>query len=149
MFFLRKIFPTNERKAIQAEGSVLSGFVEEEAACADKRTKIYSRAGKIFEQKQALPAVLKVVSGADSGLAVPFESGQINIGRMTGSDVLLKDASISRLHAFVVSENGRHVLYDGKSTNGTFLNSQRISQKTLRHGDLIKIGNTVIVYELQ
>lgn len=127
----------------------MSDLVAEETACAEKRTKIFSRAGKKFEQKQALPAVLKVVSGQDAGLQVPFESGQVNIGRMAGSDVLLTDASASRLHAFVVSENGRHVLYDGKSTNGTFLNGQRIGQKTLRHGDLIKIGNTVIVYELQ
>jgi pSer/pThr/pTyr-binding forkhead associated (FHA) protein len=149
MFFLRKIFPAAAAKERRPQKAVWAGFTDEGTICDDRRTKIFSRAVKIPEQKQALPAVLKVVSGKDAGLEIPFESGQVNIGRMAGSDLLLNDLSVSRLHAFIVNENGRHVLYDGKSTNGTFLNSQRISQKILRHGDLIKTGNTVIVYELQ
>jgi pSer/pThr/pTyr-binding forkhead associated (FHA) protein len=116
----------------------------------DRRsTKIFTVAGKKEQIAEALPAVLKVLSGVDAGREVPLGSAQVNIGRMTASELLLNDTSVSRLHAFVVNEDGHHVLYDGKSTNGTFLNNQRINNKTLRHGDIIKIGNTVIAYELR
>ncbi|MDR3349745.1 MAG: FHA domain-containing protein [Acidaminococcales bacterium] len=146
MFFLRKIFPAAGARRTK---NAFLGARAGEGEGGDQRTKIFFRAVKMPEQKRALPAVLKVVSGKDAGLEISFESGQVNIGRMAGSELLLSDISVSRLHAFIVNENGRHVLYDGKSTNGTFLNGQRISQKILRHGDLIKTGNTVIVYELQ
>ena len=114
-----------------------------------EKTKLFVLHKKIQEPKQVLPAVLKVISGNDEGLEVVLASKQVNIGRLPGSELLLNDNGASRLHAFVVNEDGKHVLYDGKSMNGTYLNNQRITKKVLNHGDSIKIASTVIVYELQ
>ena len=113
------------------------------------QTKLFVLNKKVKPPRQALPAVLKVISGADRGLEVKLEDSQINIGRLPGSELLLKDTGVSRLHAFIVNENGQHILYDGKSMNGTYLNDQRVTKKQLNHGDSIKIASTIIIYELQ
>jgi pSer/pThr/pTyr-binding forkhead associated (FHA) protein len=149
MSFFRKIFSAAGVKIKRPARDGRGKNAEEGTDQIDGRTKVFVRVGKIPEQKKALPALLKVVSGQDAGLEIPLASRQVNIGRRADNEVPLTDISVSRLHAFIVSENGSHVLYDGKSANGTFLNNQRINQKTLRHGDMIKIGNTVIAYELR
>lgn len=112
------------------------------------KTKIFVNDRKMQPAKQALPAFLKVVSGVDVDKTLQLTNCRINIGRLDGSDLLLTDTGISRLHAFIVVEDGKHVIYDGKSMNGTYVNGLRINKKSLQHGDSIKISNTVIIYEL-
>ena len=112
-------------------------------------TKIFIPAYKAKPVKQPMPATLKVVTGPDTGKEVGLGSRQINIGRLPDSELLLSDTGVSRLHAFIINENGHHMVCDGKSMNGTYLNGQRITQKILQHGDSIKIANTVVIYELE
>ena len=50
---------------------------------------------------------------------------------------------------YVIFEDGTHVLYDAKSLNGTYVNGQRITRKSLKNGDHIKLGNTVLLYEVK
>lgn len=111
-------------------------------------TKIFIPAHKVKPVKQPLPAILKVVAGPDKGKEIDLGSKQVNIGRLPDSELLLSDTGVSRLHAFIINEDGCHVVCDGKSMNGTYLNGQRITQKVLQHGDSIKVANTVVVYEL-
>lgn len=113
-----------------------------------EQTKMFVLKKKLDAPKQVTAAILKVMSGPDMGLEVAVDSAQVNIGRLPGSELLLKDTGASRLHAFIVAEDGNHVLCDGKSMNGTYLNNQRITKKQLSSGDSIKIANTVIVYEV-
>ncbi len=115
----------------------------------DAETKIFQSGKKAQPAKQALPATLKVVSGDDTGMQVNLSGKRTNIGRATSSELLLTDPGISRLHAFVLSEDGCHVIYDGRSMNGTYVNGMRSNKKILQHGDAVKIANTVLVYELE
>ena len=59
----------------------------------------------------------------------------------------LKDINSSRLHAYILFQNSKHVLFDASSLNGTFLNEEKITEVALNHGDIFKIGNTRILYE--
>ncbi|MBK9710212.1 MAG: FHA domain-containing protein [Kouleothrix sp.] len=70
---------------------------------------------------------------------------QITIGR-EGSDIVLDNPQVSRNHAAIERANGRHLLRDVGSTNGTFVNGQRITQHTLSPGDVIQIGAFKLVY---
>lgn len=64
--------------------------------------------------------------------------------------LLLSDASVSRIHARFVEKEGRVALIDLNSTNGTFINGIRLEQNEsmmLEHGDEIRLGDMVFHYE--
>ena len=56
--------------------------------------------------------------------------------------------NVSRLHAYITFEHGRHILRDANSLNGTSVNDRPITNFCLCPGDIIQIGNTRIVYDL-
>lgn len=96
-----------------------------------------------------LEGMLTVIDGLDTGQKVGTTVTRINIGRRESNEMPLSDMNTSRLHAYVIYEEGGHVLYDAKSLNGTYVNDHRITRKHLKNGDKIKLGSTVILYEVK
>ncbi|MBN2713235.1 MAG: FHA domain-containing protein, partial [Planctomycetes bacterium] len=91
--------------------------------------------------------ILVFVEGPQKGQRYPIESGRVTLGRDRQNDIPIDDASSSRTHAQIQRvENGLR-LTDMKSTNGTFLNSRRVTDCMLQHGDRIAIGDTVMIVE--
>lgn len=77
-----------------------------------------------------------------------FERAELAIGRVTGNDLVLPHASVSRRHARIVVKNGRFILVDLKSTNGTFVNGRRItSPLVITPHDEIGIGQLRLALE--
>ena len=71
----------------------------------------------------------------------------ITIGRSDDADLTLADTKASSIHARVTRlESGVVILEDLESTNGTYVNKERVEQAPLRSGDLIKIGRSLIVF---
>jgi hypothetical protein len=68
------------------------------------------------------------------------------IGRGTDSDLQLLDQGISRRHLDVQYDGHYATAYDLGSTNGTTVNGHEISSQVLRHGDVIRVGHTRIVF---
>jgi pSer/pThr/pTyr-binding forkhead associated (FHA) protein len=68
------------------------------------------------------------------------------IGRGTDSDLQLLDQGISRRHLDVQYDGHRATAYDLGSTNGTTVNGHEIGSQVLRHGDVIRVGHTRIVF---
>jgi pSer/pThr/pTyr-binding forkhead associated (FHA) protein len=66
------------------------------------------------------------------------------IGRLGQSDIFIDDSSVSREHAMIERRDGRFVLEDLKSTNGTFINGKFIDVRALNHGDKSHIRKTVL-----
>lgn len=65
------------------------------------------------------------------------------IGRSEECDIPLpKDESVSRVHARLDRDGENWVLVDLDSTNGTYLNGERIRESKLKNGDVIEIGDT-------
>ncbi len=83
-----------------------------------------------------------------SGRQFPLRAARNTIGR-DGSrcQVVLDDSTVSSEHAAIVFEQGRFVLYDLASTNGTYLNDQRIQRQMLYDGDEVRLGNKVLVFK--
>ncbi|GAA3748241.1 hypothetical protein GCM10022225_35260 [Plantactinospora mayteni] len=93
------------------------------------------------DQLELLP-ILTVTSGPLRGASFRLHPGVRRIGREDGVDVLLDDPKVSRWHATVELAAGRVLLTDTGSTNGTWLNDERLSGHTeLRDGDRIRLGN--------
>ena len=89
---------------------------------------------------------LRVIDGCDCGriyedLAVP-----ITIGREEGNAIQLNDERISRFHVKIQQEDDQLIITDLESTNGTRVNGQDIRLRILRHGDMIGIGRSLLLY---
>jgi len=94
-------------------------------------------------------ACLVVVNGPTQGKAFPLVNRETIIGRSNRADIQLDTKAISTEHAKVVSSNGKHALIDLGSTNGTFLNGQRLNPNdpaVLNTGDSIQVAETVLAY---
>jgi ABC-type multidrug transport system ATPase subunit len=94
------------------------------------------------------PAAARVAQAATVVRSYPLDprDPQITIGR-EGSDIVLENPQVSRNHAAIDRAGDKHVLHDAGSTNGTFVNGQRITQHTLVPGDVIQIGAFKLVYD--
>ncbi len=70
----------------------------------------------------------------------------LEVGRDRGTEIVLRDSEVSRRHARFESQDGIVFIEDLKSSNGTFLNSRRVSDAIeVRPGDEIDVGGTRIV----
>lgn len=105
---------------------------------------------------RAMPAVAAAPVSAPlhhaSHLVAPdrsfrLESGPISIGRSPDNDVTLDDRRVSRHHADLVQSEGRWVVHDLGSTNGTALNGRLIRQGPLRDGDRLSFGGFEVIFQ--
>src|SRR4051812_32040569 len=91
---------------------------------------------------------LTITSGANAGKTVEVQGNEFTIGREAGVDLVLADGKASRRHAALrVLPDGRATLYDLGSSNGTYVNGQRVQSTLLQGGEQIQIGDTVIAAE--
>jgi hypothetical protein len=75
-----------------------------------------------------------------------FDLGEeLTIGRAAGCQITLDDTFVSQLHARVFQREGQFLVEDLGSTNGTYLNRQKVTgPMVLRPGDELQIGNTIL-----
>lgn len=86
------------------------------------------------------PAFLQIVSGARQGLTVPLNSqAPLVIGRKRG-DFILDDPLVSSSHCRILPRDGKWVIQDLGSTNGTMVDGRLVRETTLRAGVEITIG---------
>src|ERR1700674_3854873 len=77
-----------------------------------------------------------------------FDKNEINVGRVQGNDLMLPKGNVSKHHARLLYRDGRFIVTDLKSTNGTYVNGRKIAQATIvREGDKIYIGDFVLRIE--
>jgi hypothetical protein len=75
-----------------------------------------------------------------SGRRFPLRPGKTAIGRREDNDIVLADGSVSSLHAWVIEDNGSYRIMNILSTNGSFVNNERITEAPLKEGDHIRFG---------
>jgi FHA domain len=93
--------------------------------------------------------LLVVTKGSNLGESYELSKDRpISIGRSRVNEIRPTDGSISAQHCRIIPENGNHVVYDLGSTNGTLLNNRKVNKATLKEGDMIAIGETVLQYKI-
>ena len=89
-------------------------------------------------------ASVVIRDGAGAGSEHPLH-GELTVGREQGAGLVIDDGCVSRLHARFLDENGAIVVEDLGSSNGTFVNGERISAPVeLGAGDEVQVGGTVL-----
>lgn len=86
---------------------------------------------------------LKVLAGSNEGKEIAVNAEKFLIGRADECQLRPKSESVSRRHAAIIQKDGRVLLVDLKSRNGTFVNDKQLSSdkaKILKDGDLLRIG---------
>ena len=90
----------------------------------------------------------KLILKFENGLQkeVPLLDGTVSIGRMSDNTVQIDNPGVSSRHCRVVFEGGHYFVEDNNSTNGTYVNKQRVTRVPLIHGDELTIGKLTVVF---
>ncbi len=104
-----------------------------------------ARAGSDRSPSQPVPAnVLVHVEGKEKPRALRLAANTV-IGRAMGCDLRLEDTYVSQEHARIFGKNGSWYVEDPGSTNGTFVNEQRLAAPAmLTAGDRVRVGTTIL-----
>lgn len=99
---------------------------------------------KANEEKSTRPlTAFIIVNGSE---VLPLRQSVINLGRRLDNHVVLSDPRVSRNHAQLRASKGSYVIFDLNSTGGTYVNGQRITQQTLKPGDVISLAGVPVIY---
>jgi Inner membrane component of T3SS, cytoplasmic domain len=89
---------------------------------------------------------LRILDGADRGRVFERLPTPVTIGREEGNTVQLNDERISRFHIKIQEDQGKLVLTDLESTNGTRVNGEDVQLRILQYGDVIAVGRSILLY---
>lgn len=91
--------------------------------------------------------MLHIVQGPDRGMRFELPSNEPQLIGRSSEALPLTDKSVSRRHAELTPDDGRWLVRDLDSANGTFVNGQQIHQRVeLRPGDQIRCGSTLMIF---
>ncbi|HEY4584008.1 MAG TPA: FHA domain-containing protein [Acidimicrobiia bacterium] len=83
---------------------------------------------------------LVIERGPQTGMTYVLSPGNTTVGRHPESDIFLNDVTISRQHCRFLLADGKLVVEDSGSTNGTYVNDARVDGAQLRAGDEVVVG---------
>jgi predicted component of type VI protein secretion system len=90
------------------------------------------------------PFLLIMRTGPNPGKSFELTKNELYIGRDINNDIVINDSEISRKHVRLILQAGGYVLEDLGSTNGTFVNGQRLmGPHVLRPGEMVLFGENV------
>src|SRR6187200_1292681 len=77
-----------------------------------------------------------------------FDKPEVTIGRVQGNDIILPKGNVSKRHSRIVLKDGKFIIVDLKSTNGTYVNGRKItSPLVIKDSDKIYIGDFILSVE--
>jgi len=91
-------------------------------------------------------AILVIRSGEEEGDYFVLSSAVTTIGRHAESTIVLDDITVSRRHSEIHKTEGRYLVKDAGSLNGTYVNQERVDVAELRQGDELQVGKFHLVF---
>lgn len=98
-------------------------------------------------EKSEMRAILRFITGPRAGEIFKLKKSATIFGRKKG-DVILNDNEVSSSHCQIQYVDDGYVIFDMNSSNGTYVNSEKIVRKNLQDHDVIGMGKSDIVFEL-
>ncbi|MEM7283830.1 MAG: AAA family ATPase [Pseudomonadota bacterium] len=111
-----------------------------------------ARTGSRFVGRQGLslgrPSIgtLRLLHEGDVIKEFQLHQGRMIVGRTADNDIQINSEYVSRHHAQVITSVKGSTVEDLNSTNGIYVNSQRVKKRKLRHGDEVEIGTHFLQY---
>lgn len=119
------------------EEEVSTTATKETAAKAAPLEKIQVQTAPVIPVKPSGPVVLVSLGGRTNTYPLGNET---RIGRLETNDIVINEQTVTKNHAVIRIDKGKIEIEDLGSTNGTFVNGERIRRLELKHGDRIKLG---------
>ena len=113
------------------------------------RSKFCSSCGNRLADESYMVCRILVLGEEEARQEYLVSSAERYLGRDEGNDIVLDDEEVSARHARVTFAEGVFLVEDLQTTNGTFVNGERILEPTrLQNEDLIKIGRTILQFRV-
>lgn len=113
---------------------------------ASLRLALFSEITKHIEN-HFMPRLIGVMPTGDKIEAL-LNQAELEIGKAPHNKLVINDPTVSSTHAIVLVRDGGYTIVDLGSSNGTFINGNRLGSEahTLQHGDKIQLGNVLLTY---
>jgi pSer/pThr/pTyr-binding forkhead associated (FHA) protein/outer membrane protein assembly factor BamB len=118
---------------------------EEEATVMEEGTQLDEDRTKFYEEPEAKLIVVKS-EGLEGEIVLEEET---IIGRDEDADITVDDKRLSRKHCKIALLEDHYVITDLESSNGTFVNGVKISEKVLESGEQIQVGSNVFRFQFE
>ena len=132
-------------------------------SCSDERSLLRKLLSLVLFAKVPRPVTSQACEAVDSGeeralaytivitekggtpRSEEFEANELTIGRVNGNHIVLPKGNISKKHSRIVKKDGKFIIVDLKSTNGTYVNGNRIATPVvLKDTDKVYIGDFIL-----
>jgi hypothetical protein len=91
-------------------------------------------------------ARLEFILGPMAGQTIKLTEEMTTLGSVAGNTIVLADPAISRKHVAIRRQDGTYEVADLGSTNGIYVNGHKVPKKALASGDIVRVGNTEMVF---
>lgn len=91
-------------------------------------------------------ARLEFILGPLAGQSIRISEEMTTLGSVAGNTIVLADPAVSRKHVAIRRQNGEYEVADLGSTNGIYVNGHKVPKKSLAPGDIVRVGNTEMVF---
>jgi hypothetical protein len=108
--------------------------------------KVETHEGILRRADATGPGLLEMLDSGEVSPVFALENASIQIGRIADSDIVLPDPNVSRAHARVEHKGDAYIITDLDSTNGTWVNEQRVTSAHLFENDIIRLGSTRFIF---
>ncbi len=125
--------------AAVAGGGVLVAVLSRRRGTVARRGKIVPPSGEVVGLRQ--------VRSTGYGDLIPLRGGGLTIGRAPNNNLVLNDNRISARHARLIAQPDGFYVEDLQSTNGTFVDSERVSRQRLHHGDVLQFDRMKFIFQ--
>ena len=89
---------------------------------------------------------LEFVSGPMAGQVILLSEEVTTMGSVAGNTIVLSDPAVSRKHLGIRRVGNMYELADLGSTNGVYVNGNRLPKKSLVSGDILRVGNSEMIF---
>ena len=98
-------------------------------------------------EKGPIMPKLYIISPSSIARTIELTHNLMTIGRTSDNDICIQDPNVSKRHGILVRDGHDYQLHDFNSTNGTFVNGERIMAVKLQHGASLRLGPVELRYE--
>jgi hypothetical protein len=94
-------------------------------------------------------ARLEFIAGPIKGQSISLSGEVTTIGSLAGNTIVLNDPAVSKKHAGIRRGDNGYELADLGSSNGIYVNGQKVPKKSLNNGEIVRVGNSEAVFKLE